>query len=122
MISGKMIERRAKERVAGFPGWVAATLCIHVIASTQVFPKRYDLAMKTTLDIKPEVYEAAEKIARTEHRKVDEVLSVALRRALIPDSQIVELEKQNGFDVFPARNGSQVTVATVHQLCQEEGL
>ena len=64
MISGKMIERRAKERVAGFPGWFTATLCIHVIAIAQVFPKRYDVVMKTTLDIETEVYEAPEKIVR----------------------------------------------------------
>jgi hypothetical protein len=37
-------------------------------------------------------------------------------------ADVAELERRNGFDAFPRRQGGQVTVEVVRQLCAEEGV
>jgi negative regulator of replication initiation len=83
--------------------------------------------MKTTLDIEPELYAAAERLAQSQKKSLGQVVSELLRRALglstAPDDGLAtELERRNGFDVFPERAGPKATVETVQQLCREEGI
>jgi negative regulator of replication initiation len=83
--------------------------------------------MKTTLDIEPELYAAAEHLARAQQKSLGQVISDLLRRALAlsagtPDAATAELERRNGFEVFAERTGPKATVEAVQQLCREEGI
>jgi negative regulator of replication initiation len=83
--------------------------------------------MKTTLDLEPELYIAAKQLARSQKKSLGQVVSELLRRALglsaaAADVSVAELERRNGFDVFPERSGPRATIAAVQQLCREEGI
>jgi len=83
--------------------------------------------MKTLVDIEPELYAAAERLAQAQQKSLGQVLSEWLRRAaglsMEADGTIAtELERRNGFDVFPERTGPKATVEGVRQLCREEGI
>ena len=87
----------------------------------------YDTHMKTTFDIEPELYAAAERLAQSQKKSLGQVVSELLRRALglsagAEDTSATELERRNGFDVFPERMGPKATVESVQLLCREEGL
>lgn len=104
------------------PGATAA-----VVAVVAGLAQSYDASMKTTLDIEPELYSAAERLARAQHQSLGEVVSALLRRALGLDAApgdiaSSELERRNGFEAFPERPGPQATVEGVQQICREEGL
>ena len=56
-----------------------------------------------------------------------QVVSELLRRTLglsaePDDAPATELERRNGFAVFPERTGPEATIEGVQQLCREEGL
>jgi len=83
--------------------------------------------MKTTLDLEPELYAAAERLARSQKKNLGQVVSELLRRALglstePEDMAAAELERRNGFDAFPERTGPKATVEAVQQLCRDEGI
>lgn len=83
--------------------------------------------MKTTLDIDPELYSAAERLAESQQKSLGQIVSELLRRALglsegPEEVTTAELERRNGFDVFPERTGPKATVEAVAQLCREEGI
>ena len=83
--------------------------------------------MKTTVDIEPELYAAAERLAQSQQKSLGQVVSELLRRTLglSAGSEVgssAELERHNGFDVFPERTGPKATVEGVQQLCREEGI
>jgi hypothetical protein len=83
--------------------------------------------MKTTLDIEPGVYAAAERLAQSQKRSLGDVVSELLRRTLglstePEDGPAVALERRNGFDVFPERAGPKATVEDVQQLCRDDGI
>jgi len=87
----------------------------------------YDVRMKTTLDIEPELYAAAERLAQAQKKSLGQVVSELLQRTLglsagPDDASATELERRNGFDVFPERTGPKVTVEGVQQLCRKEGI
>lgn len=85
----------------------------------------YDANMKTTLDIEPELYSAAERLAQAQHKSLGQVVSELLRRALgtgLAQTATTELERRNGFEVFPERPGPKASVESVQQLCREEGI
>jgi negative regulator of replication initiation len=87
----------------------------------------YDASMKTTVDLEPELYAAAERLAQSQQKSLGQVVSELLRRTLElsagPDgAAATELERRNGFDVFPERTGPKATVEGVQQLCREEGI
>jgi hypothetical protein len=90
-------------------------------------PVGYDAMMKTTVEIEPELYSAAEQLARLQDKSIAQVISSLLRRSLAmgngAEAAIVDLERRNGFlDVFPDRDGPPVTIESVQQLCREEGI
>ena len=83
--------------------------------------------MKTLVDLEPELCAAAERLAQAQQKSLGQVLAELLRRALglstEPDgASATELERRNGFDVFPERTGPKATVEGVRQLCREEGI
>jgi len=81
--------------------------------------------MKTILELEPELYTAAEQLAQSQKKSVGEIVSELLRRAVgwePAPSDAAELERRNGFDVFPERTGSKATIEAVRQLCREEGI
>ncbi|MGD0092763.1 MAG: hypothetical protein ABSE73_22860 [Planctomycetota bacterium] len=83
--------------------------------------------MKATLDIEPELYAAAKQLARSQKKSLGQVVSALLRKALGLSAapagvSMAEIERRNGFDVFPERSGPQATSAAVQQLCREEGI
>jgi hypothetical protein len=81
--------------------------------------------MKTTLDIEPELYSAAEQLARSQQKSLGQIVSELLRRALGlagGPQELAELERRNGFEVFPERPGAKATVEGVAQICREEGI
>jgi hypothetical protein len=87
----------------------------------------YYVRMKTTLDIEPELYAAAERLAQSQKKSLGQVVSELLRRTLglsagPDDASAAELERRNGFDVFSERTGPKATVEGVQQLCREEGI
>ena len=71
-----------------------------------------------------EIEAALPKLSTEELAQVE----AALRRLRQRDNSgaavadVSELERQNGFAVFPERAGGQVTADTVRQLCAEEGV
>ncbi len=83
--------------------------------------------MKTTLDLEPELYEAAERLALSQKKSLGQVVSELLRRSLgmntgFAEASVTELERHNGFDMFPERPGPKATVEAVQQLFREEGI
>jgi hypothetical protein len=83
--------------------------------------------MKATFDLEPELYAAAERLAKSQAKTLGQVVSELLRRALGPSraeavANMAELERRNGFDVFVERAGEQATVETVRRLCAEEAI
>ena len=86
-----------------------------------------DAGMKTVVDLEPELYAAVERLAQSQQKGLGQVVSELLRRALglskLPEAaSVVELERGNGFDVFPARMGPKATGEGVQRLCHEEGI
>jgi len=84
---------------------------------------RYAEFMKTLVDIEPELYAAAERLAQAQQKSLGQVLSELLQRAVglsaEPEGALAtELERRNGFDVFPERTGPKATVESVRQLCR----
>ena len=87
----------------------------------------YAAPMKTTVDIEPDLYAAAERLAQSQQKSLGQVVSELLRRTLGMNAELevasaTELERRNGFDVFPERTGPRATVEGVQQLCREEGI
>ena len=83
--------------------------------------------MKALLDIEPELYATAERLALSQKKSLGQVVSELLQRALGLSAEsdatsATELERGNGFDVFPERTGPKVTVEAVQRLCREEGI
>lgn len=83
--------------------------------------------MKILLDIEPELYKAVDRLARSQKKSFGQVVPELLRRALATNTEAggastTELERRNGFDVFPERTGPRATVEGVRQICREEGI
>ena len=80
--------------------------------------------MRTTLDIDPEVLQAAKELARQQHRTAGEVLAdlarLALRAADVPSSKEAPASFF-GFRPFSAR-GSPVTNEAIDRLRDESGV
>ena len=83
--------------------------------------------MKATIDLDPDVQAAAERLASAQKKNLAQVLTDLVREALglgtssVSDG-VAELERRNGFDPFPERNGEQVTIDSVRRLCDEDGI
>ena len=83
--------------------------------------------MKASVDIASGLYAAAERLAQSQNKSLGQVVSELLRRALglnagPDDASTTELERRNGFDVFPERTEPKATAEGVRQLCREEGI
>ncbi|MCG5528519.1 ribbon-helix-helix domain-containing protein [Halorhodospira sp. 9621] len=80
--------------------------------------------MRTTLDIDPDILEAAKELARRRNCSTDQVVSEAIRQALErdrnPERRPVAGVRVGGFRPFPARS-RPVTNADVEALRDEEG-
>lgn len=81
--------------------------------------------MRTTIDIEPDVLNAAKEIARQQHVAVGRVVSSLMREALtggVNDPAKKEsVPSLTGFDPFPAR-GVVVTNELIDQLRDAEGI
>ncbi|HYA45036.1 MAG TPA: hypothetical protein VED59_05480 [Acidimicrobiales bacterium] len=74
--------------------------------------------MRTTLNLDPDVLEAAKAIAASEGRTTGEVLSELARRGLSPQERT--LEEDNGFPVFRvARGAPPITAAMVRTALEQ---
>jgi len=78
--------------------------------------------MKATTDLVPELYAAAERLAHSQNKSLAQMVADLLRQALglapvAAKMDVAELERRNGFDVFPERTAPPVTVETVRQIC-----
>ena len=83
--------------------------------------------MKATIDLDQELYTAAERLAQSQRKSLTQVVADLLRQALglapvAGKVDVAELERRNGFDVFPERAAPPVTVETVRQICAEESI
>lgn len=83
--------------------------------------------MKATIDLDPDLYTAAERLAQSQRKSLAQVVSDLLRQALglttaVGKVDMAELERRNGFEVFPERSAPLVTVETVRQICAEEAI
>lgn len=81
--------------------------------------------MKATIDLDPDLYTAAERLAQSQRKSLAQVVSDLLRQALglapaVGKVDVAELERRNGFEVFPERTAPQATVELVRQICAEE--
>lgn len=81
--------------------------------------------MRTTIDIEPDILNAAKEIARQQHVAVGRVVSSLMREALtggVNDPAKKESAPSlTGFDPFPAR-GVVVTNELIDQLRDAEGV
>ncbi len=80
--------------------------------------------MRTTIDIEPDVLDAAKELARHKRVGVGKIVSQLLRQALTGSAPVVEPGKAGsvaGFDPFPAR-GVVVSNDTVNRLRDAEGI
>jgi hypothetical protein len=81
--------------------------------------------MRTTIDIEPDVLDAAKELARHKRVGVGKIVSQLLRQALTGSAPVVEPGKASfgvaGFDPFPAR-GVVVSNDTVNRLRDAEGV
>jgi len=81
--------------------------------------------MRTTIDIEPDVLDAAKEMARQKRVGVGKVVSQLLRQALtnpapvVPSGQVAM--SVTGFDPFPAR-GVVVSNEVVNRLRDAEGI
>jgi hypothetical protein len=83
--------------------------------------------MKATIDLDPDLYTAAERMAQSQRKSLAQVVSDLLRQALglAPSPgklDVAELERRNGFAVFTERSAPPVTVEIVRQICAEEAI
>jgi hypothetical protein len=76
--------------------------------------------MRTTLDIEPDILQAAKEIARYEKTTAGAVISRLARKGLCP-SATPEKKIRNGIPVFPA-TGHVVTLEHVRRIMDEEGI
>ena len=81
--------------------------------------------MRTTLDIEPDVLQAAKEIALREKTTAGRVISRIVRRALgggqRPVSEIQFVYK-NGIPTLPRRGGEIITLEHIQKLKDEEDL
>jgi hypothetical protein len=82
--------------------------------------------MRTTLDIDPEVLQAAKELARQQHRTAGEVLSDLARQGLRAAAAPSSIDKEPppsffGFRPFSPR-GTPVTNETIDRLRDESGV
>lgn len=78
--------------------------------------RRYLRNMRTTIDIDPDVFQAAETIASKSSRSIGEIISALLRKALKLSSASPAIV--NGFEVIPAE-GRIVTPELIERLMEE---
>jgi hypothetical protein len=81
--------------------------------------------MKTTVELDPKLYAAAQRLAKSQNKSVGQLLSELLRKSLGLNGgdealTVSRLEKSNGFDVFPERKGKKATIESVRRLVAEE--
>lgn len=76
--------------------------------------------MRTTLDIEPDILQAAKEIAVKEKTTAGSVISRLARKGLTP-APMLEGKLRNGIPVFPA-SGHIVTMEHVRRLMDEEGI
>ena len=80
---------------------------------------RYDVSMRTTLDIDDEILLTVKEIARQRKVAAGSVVSTLLREALQPKS--FKPEYRNGVPLLPRRpNGPVVTSELVNRLRDED--
>jgi hypothetical protein len=81
--------------------------------------------MRTTIDIEPDVLNAAKEIVRQKHIRVGKVISELLRQALTGNTGDSAHQTPNasstGFDPFPAR-GVLITNELIRGLRDAEGI
>lgn len=81
--------------------------------------------MRTTIDIEPDVLDAAKELARQKHVGVGKVVSQLLRQALTHPAPALQSGRvalsATGFDPFPAR-GVVVSNDMVNRLRDAEGI
>ena len=88
---------------------------------------QYPAPVKATIDLDPDLYTAAERLAKSQKKSLAQVVADLLRQAigLAPSAgkmDVAELERRNGFAVFPERSAPPVTVEIVRQICAEEAI
>lgn len=76
--------------------------------------------MRTTLDIEPDILQAAKEIAAKEKSTAGAVISRLARKGLTSPSN-TEMRVRNGIRMFP-RRGEVVTLEHVRRLMDEEGI
>lgn len=77
--------------------------------------------MRTTLDIDPDVLQAAKELASLRKTTAGKVLSELARQALQPENGAGET--RNGVPLLPSRPDAKlVTMSEVHRLRHEESL
>lgn len=79
--------------------------------------------MRTTLDLDPDVLQAAKEIAQKERTTAGQIISKLVRQALVgskPHSEDVFVYK-NGLPVLASR-GEIITLEHVQQIMDEEGI
>lgn len=76
--------------------------------------------MRTTLDIEPDILQAAKEIAAKEKTTAGAVISRLARKGLVPVAT-PRGKLRNGIPVFPA-TGRIVTMEHVRRIMDEEGI
>jgi predicted DNA-binding ribbon-helix-helix protein len=75
--------------------------------------------MRTTVDLDPDVLQAAKSLARDRNQSVGRVLSDLARHGLTDPSNLSS-EVRNGVPLLPRRTGKTVTSETVRALLDAE--
>lgn len=79
--------------------------------------------MRTTLDIEPDILQAARELARYQRSTVGKVISALARKALQSPSEATrdEFIFKNGIPVRPSR-GEIITMEHIQSIMDEEGI
>jgi len=77
--------------------------------------------MRTTLDIEPDILQAAKEIAAKEKTTAGAVISRLARKGMAPEPASGESRIRNGVPVIPA-SGHIITLEHVQRLMDEEGV
>jgi len=70
----------------------------------------YCIIMRTTVTLDDDVFQAAQSLARASGRRLGQVLSDLVRRALKADSR--NFARQDGLPVFPVRTDAKIIPAS----------
>lgn len=76
--------------------------------------------MRTTLDIEPDLLQAAKEIAAREKTTAGAIISRFARKGMQPDSRDRK-KRRNGVPVFPS-TGHPVTLEHIRGIMDEEGI